>query len=224
VPSTHKSTSTPSHTITDNATPSQTSTNSLHASEARSTQANFLHHWSRLLVPRVRVSPPPDARTDTGSPLNEASNESDPRKHQDTTTAVPGSDADADAAEDVTCLLPMGNGAEAGFADIGTERVSDETDYETLLEAVLKQTPEESSDKQEIPRRAGLVIEPDKTELLFFQKLYEHNPMPSPSQLLLPDRDACTYYMVRPVETLRYLGFFIHCRLKWEPHVCIMCN
>jgi hypothetical protein len=48
--------------------------------------------------------------------------------------------------------------------------------------------------------------------------------MPPPSRLLLPDRDANTYYVVRPVETLRYLGFFIHRRLKWEPHVCIMCN
>jgi hypothetical protein len=48
--------------------------------------------------------------------------------------------------------------------------------------------------------------------------------MPSPSQLLLPDWDANTYYVVRLVETLRYLGFFIHRRLKWEPHVCIMCN
>jgi hypothetical protein len=73
-------------------------------------------------------------------------------------------------------------------------------------------------------RRSGLAIEPDKTELLFFQKPYKHNPMPPPSQLLLPDREACTYYMVRPVETLRYLGFFIHRRLKWEPHVRIMCN
>jgi hypothetical protein len=71
---------------------------------------------------------------------------------------------------------------------------------------------------------AGLAIEPDKTELLFFQKPYKCNPMPSPSQLLLPDRDTCTYYVVRPVETLRYLGFFIHHCLKWEPHVCIMCN
>jgi hypothetical protein len=73
-------------------------------------------------------------------------------------------------------------------------------------------------------QRAGLAIEPDKTELLFFQKPYKRNPMPSPSQLLLPDRDTCTYYVVRLVETLRYLGFFIHRCLKWEPHVCIMCN
>jgi hypothetical protein len=73
-------------------------------------------------------------------------------------------------------------------------------------------------------RRAGLAIEPDKTELLFFQKPYKHNPMPSPSRILLPDQEACTYYMVRLVETLRYLRFFIHRCLKWEPHICIMCN
>ena len=30
--------------------------------------------------------------------------------------------------------------------------------------------------------------------------------------------------MVRPSENLRYLGFFINRRLKWEPHVRIMCN
>jgi hypothetical protein len=73
-------------------------------------------------------------------------------------------------------------------------------------------------------RRAGLAIELDKSKLLFFQKPYEHNPMPPPSRLLLPDQDANSYYVVRPVETLRYLGFFIHRCLKWEPHVCIMCN
>jgi hypothetical protein len=73
-------------------------------------------------------------------------------------------------------------------------------------------------------RRAGLAIEPDKTELLFFEKPYERNPMPPPPRLLLPDRDANSYYVVRPVETLRYLGFFILRRLKWEPHVRIMCN
>jgi hypothetical protein len=73
-------------------------------------------------------------------------------------------------------------------------------------------------------RCAGLAIEPDKTELLFFQKPFKRNPMPSPTQLLLPDRDTCTYYVVRPVDTLRYLRFFIHHRLKWEPHVRIMCN
>jgi hypothetical protein len=52
------------------------------------------------------TTPTPDTRT--GSPSNEASNESDPGKHQDSTTADHGTDADADAAEDVVCLLPTG--------------------------------------------------------------------------------------------------------------------
>ena len=72
--------------------------------------------------------------------------------------------------------------------------------------------------------RSGLAIEPDKTELLFFQKPYERNPLPAPTRLILPDREHSTYYVVRPVENLRYLGFFINRRLKWEPHVRIMCN
>ena len=49
-------------------------------------------------------TPTPDVRTGTGSPLNEASNESDTGKHQDA-TVIAGSDADADAAEDVISLL-----------------------------------------------------------------------------------------------------------------------
>ena len=73
-------------------------------------------------------------------------------------------------------------------------------------------------------RRSGLAIEPDKTEVLFFQKPYERNPPPAPLQLILPDREHSTYYVVRPSENLRYLGFFINRRLKWEPHVRIMCN
>jgi hypothetical protein len=73
-------------------------------------------------------------------------------------------------------------------------------------------------------RRSGLAIEPDKTELLFFQKPYERNSTAAPTRLILPDPAAATYYMVSPVENLRYLGFFINRRLKWEPHVRIMCN
>src|ERR1700744_2047884 len=73
-------------------------------------------------------------------------------------------------------------------------------------------------------RRSGLAIEPDKTEVLFFQKPYERNPLPAPLQLILPDREHSTYYSVRPSENLRYLGFFINHRLKWELHVQIMCN
>jgi hypothetical protein len=70
----------------------------------------------------------------------------------------------------------------------------------------------------------SLAIEPDKTELLFFQKPYERNSTAAPPRLILPDPVINSYYMVTPVENLRYLGFFINRRLKWEPHVRIMCN
>jgi hypothetical protein len=73
-------------------------------------------------------------------------------------------------------------------------------------------------------RRSGLAIEPDKTELLFFQKPYERNAIPAPTRLILPDPAIQSYYVVLPVENLRYLGFFINRRLKWEHHIRIMCN
>ena len=73
-------------------------------------------------------------------------------------------------------------------------------------------------------RRSGLAIEPEKMELLFFQKPYERNAMPAPTRLILPDPANSTYYVVMPVENIRYLGFFINRRLKWEPHIQIMCN
>jgi hypothetical protein len=73
-------------------------------------------------------------------------------------------------------------------------------------------------------RTSGLAIEPDKTKLLFFQKPYKCNAVPAPSRLILPDPVNSSYYMVLPVENLRYLGFFINRQLKWEPHVWIMCN
>jgi hypothetical protein len=70
--------------------------------------------------------------------------------------------------------------------------------------------------------QVGLSAEPDKTELLYFQKPFERNAVPAPSSITLPCAGGT--YEVRAVETLRYLGFFINCRLKWEPHVRIMCN
>jgi hypothetical protein len=73
-------------------------------------------------------------------------------------------------------------------------------------------------------RKSSLAIKPDKTELLFFQRPYEHNTVVCPSRLVLPDPTIHSYYMVWPVENLHYLGFFINWRLKWEPHVWIMCN
>src|SRR6266702_2507512 len=73
-------------------------------------------------------------------------------------------------------------------------------------------------------RKAGLAIEPDKTEVLFFQKPRERNPIPAPTQLILPDHANNSYYVALPVETLRYLGFFLNHKLDWEPHVKTMCN
>jgi hypothetical protein len=73
-------------------------------------------------------------------------------------------------------------------------------------------------------RCSGLAIKPDKTELLFFQKPYERNAVQAPTWLILPDPATHSYYVVLLVENLRYLGFFINRRLKWEPHVQIMCN
>jgi hypothetical protein len=73
-------------------------------------------------------------------------------------------------------------------------------------------------------QRSGLAIELDKTELLFFQKPYEHNTVPAPMRLILPDPASHSYYVVLPVENLHYLGFFINRLLKWEHHIWIMCN
>jgi hypothetical protein len=72
--------------------------------------------------------------------------------------------------------------------------------------------------------RSGLAVKADKTELLFFQKPYECNPMPAPTHLILPQPEINSYFTVQPVDMLRYLRFFINRRLKWEPHVQIMCN
>jgi hypothetical protein len=52
-------------------------------------------------------------------------------------------------------------------------------------------------------RQSGLAIEPDKTELLFFQKPYEHNAIVAPTRLILPEPTTSSYYMVCPVENLR---------------------
>ena len=38
------------------------------------------------------------------------------------------------------------------------------------------------------------------------------------------DQAAHTYYRVTPKPVVRYLGFFLHFRLDWDPHVTIMCN
>jgi hypothetical protein len=56
--------------------------------------------------------------------------------------------------------------------------------------------------------QVGLSAEPDKTELLYFQKPFECNTVPAPTSITLPCAGGT--YEVRAVETLRYLGFFIN--------------
>jgi ankyrin repeat protein len=63
--------------------------------------------------------------------------------------------------------------------------------------------------------KVGLAIEPEKTELMFFQKPYERNPMPPPSRLLLPDRDINSYFTVSPVENLCRLSLGLHSFLSY---------
>ena len=73
-------------------------------------------------------------------------------------------------------------------------------------------------------RMLGLAIEPDKTEVMFFEKARERHATPLPRCLLLPDREGNTYYSVMPAGTLRYLGFFFQKRQKWDHHITIMAN
>jgi Reverse transcriptase (RNA-dependent DNA polymerase) len=70
--------------------------------------------------------------------------------------------------------------------------------------------------------RAGLSVEPDKTELIFFRKRREKTKPPPYLHLPLPTLN--TYYQVQAANTLRYLGFFFGARLNWSHHVNIMCN
>ena len=72
-------------------------------------------------------------------------------------------------------------------------------------------------------RRSGLAIEPEKTELIYFQKPGVAYAMPAPTQLKLPLLSDSTYE-VFPSDCIRYLGFFIQKRLNWKTHVTIMCN
>jgi hypothetical protein len=72
--------------------------------------------------------------------------------------------------------------------------------------------------------RSGLKAEPDKTELMYFRRRLEKED--PPGQIMLPNypcRDQ-THYKVTAVHRLRYLGFFLDHKLRWEHHVNIMCN
>ena len=70
--------------------------------------------------------------------------------------------------------------------------------------------------------QAGLNIEPDKSELIFFRKRGEKtNP---PPYTHLPNYALQTYYRVPATNTIRYLGFFFDTHLNWSHHVDTVCN
>ena len=70
--------------------------------------------------------------------------------------------------------------------------------------------------------RSGLRAELDKTELMYFRRRLEK--IDPPGEILLPQRSHNTYYKVSATHRIRYLGFFLDQKLRWEHHVNIMCN
>jgi hypothetical protein len=70
--------------------------------------------------------------------------------------------------------------------------------------------------------RAGLNVEPDKTELLFFRK--KGKRVEPPTHIHLPIPALGTRYRVAGTNTLRYLGFFFDTGLNWSHHVDVVCN
>jgi hypothetical protein len=70
--------------------------------------------------------------------------------------------------------------------------------------------------------RSGLKAEPDKTELIYFRRRHEKED--PPSHILLRKHPHHMTYKVTAVHKLRYLGFFLDHKLRWEHHVNIMCN
>src|SRR6266446_1000561 len=70
--------------------------------------------------------------------------------------------------------------------------------------------------------RAGLKVEPDKTEVMYFRRRFEKED--PPGNISLPHHPQHTSYEVKAVHRLRYLGFFIDHKLNWTHHVNTMCN
>ena len=71
---------------------------------------------------------------------------------------------------------------------------------------------------------SGLATKPAKTECLFFQWPGEWQPAPWLELLHLMDPVWNVEFVVNTAPLVQYLGFFIHFKQDWEPHMCIMCN
>ena len=70
--------------------------------------------------------------------------------------------------------------------------------------------------------RAGLAIEPDKTEVIFFQN--SHARHARPANIWLADPSRALEYRVEASNTVRYLGIYFDHQLNWRDHVRIMTN
>ena len=70
--------------------------------------------------------------------------------------------------------------------------------------------------------RAGLSIEPDKTEVIFFKN--SHAGHQHPNHIWLADPTQALEYRVDAFNTVRYLGIFFDHQLNWHDHVRIMTN
>jgi hypothetical protein len=70
--------------------------------------------------------------------------------------------------------------------------------------------------------RAGLNVEPDKTELLFFKNSQVRSAPLTHIHLPLPALN--TYYCVQATTMLRYLGFYFNSALNWKHHIDVACN
>ena len=73
-------------------------------------------------------------------------------------------------------------------------------------------------------RLAGLTIEPEKTEVLFFSR---KRPAPAihgdrPERILLPDWDQMSYYAVKASGSVRYLGIHFDHKLSWDKHIAVV--
>jgi hypothetical protein len=70
--------------------------------------------------------------------------------------------------------------------------------------------------------RAGLAIEPDKTEVIFFTN--SHAGLRWPTHIWLADPSCALEYRVEASNTVCYLGIFFDHQLNWHDHVQIMTN
>jgi hypothetical protein len=69
--------------------------------------------------------------------------------------------------------------------------------------------------------RAGLAIEPDKPEVIFFTNSHTAH---RPTRIWLADPSRALEYQVEASNTVRYLGIFFGHKLNWHDHVRIMTN